>query len=103
MRLRVDDRVLEARSSAAEGEHRHLRPLLRDALSSSRSDAFDGVCDEAIRCGLLPEHLIILLKREWHDTKGMRGLMAEDAAQVLAERVTTCIKAYFRPRPSRHS
>lgn len=80
-----------------------LRLLTSDAPEPSRRELADftrPVCEIARAAGLLPEELIVAVKRSWgsrHELRrpGQRRRLEE----VLADVVTACIDEFYRVEP----
>ena len=72
------------RQLAAPAPEAGLRPALRELSREARER------------GILPEHVIVLLKDVWHSVPQQASTLSPaERAQILERAVTLCIEAYF--------
>ena len=51
---------------------------------------------EARKCGMLPEHMVLVFKDTWNALPEVRAMDIDEQTRLLEVAVTMCIEEYYR-------
>ena len=60
------------------------------------SEALSRMSSEARKCGMLPEHMVLVFKDTWNGLPEVRAMGIDEQTRLLEVAVTMCIEEYYR-------